>query len=235
VTAFDLAEHFQTPVIMLSDLDIGMNDWVVPRLQWDDTYRPDRGHVLTAEELETLPAFYRYLADGEEQVAPRTLPGVHSKGAFFTRGSGHNKYGAYTETPDEYQEVIDRLALKHAAASSRVPAPVIEEDSRARVGIITVGSCDLAVREAQDILRERGVPTSYVRIRGFPFDDRVVQFVEEHEVTFVVEQNRDGQLRSLLLLETPLPKSKLRSVRVYGGFPLSARPVVDEILEQLEV
>jgi 2-oxoglutarate ferredoxin oxidoreductase subunit alpha len=235
VRAFDLAEHFQTPVIMLSDLDIGMNDWVVPRLEWDDSYRPDRGRVLTAEELEDLPHFYRYLADNDEHVAPRTLPGIHSKGAFFIRGSGHNKYGAYTETPDEYQEVIDRLLLKHAAAARHVPEPVIERDPEARVGIITVGSCDLAVREARELLRERGVRTGYMRIRGFPFDDPVVQFVDRHEVTFVVEQNRDAQLRSLLLLETPIPKEKLRSVRVYGGFPLSARPVVEEILEQLEV
>ncbi len=233
--AFDLAEHFQTPVIMLSDLDIGMNDWVVPRLEWDDAYRPDRGRVLTAEELEELPRFYRYLSDDDEYVAPRTLPGVHSRGAFFIRGSGHNKYGAYTETPDEYQEVLDRLLLKHAAAARYVPEPIIEQDPDATVGILTVGSCDLAVREARDILRERGVPTGYMRIRGFPFDDPVVQFVEDHGVTFVVEQNRDGQLRSLLLLETSLPREKLRSVRVYGGFPLSARPVVEEILEQLEV
>jgi 2-oxoglutarate ferredoxin oxidoreductase subunit alpha len=191
--------------------------------------------VLTAEELEELPHFYRYLADNDEHVAARTLPGVSSRGAFFTRGSGHNKYGAYTEIPDEYQEVLDRLALKHAASARHIPEPIIERDADARVGIITVGSCDIAVREARDILRARGVATSFMRIRGFPFDDPVVQFVEEHEVTFVVEQNRDGQLRSLLLLETPLPKEKLRSVRVYGGFPLSARPVVEEILEQLEV
>jgi 2-oxoglutarate ferredoxin oxidoreductase subunit alpha len=235
VKAFDLAEHFQTPVIVLSDLDIGMNDWVVPRLQWDDSYRPDRGKVLTAEQLDELPQFYRYLTDDDDHVPPRTLPGVNSKGAFFTRGSGHNKFGAYTEIPDEYQEVLDRLALKHAAAARHVPEPVVERVPDARVGIITVGSCDLAVREARVELRERGVATGYMRIRGFPFDDPVIRFVEEHEVTFVVEQNRDGQLRSLLLLETPLPKEKLRSVRVYGGFPLSARPVVQEILEQLEV
>jgi 2-oxoglutarate ferredoxin oxidoreductase subunit alpha len=235
VRAFDLAEHFQTPVIMLSDLDIGMNDWVVPRLEWDDSYRPDRGRVLSAEELEELPRFYRYLTDDPEHVAARTLPGVSSRGAFFTRGSGHNKLGVYTETPDEYQEVLDRLSLKHAAAARHVPEPVIERDPEATVGVITVGSCDLAVREARDLLRERGVRTSYMRVRGFPFDEPVVRFAEEHEVCFVVEQNRDGQLRSLLLLETRIPKNKLRSVRVYGGFPLSAWPVVREILEQLEV
>src|SRR5947209_6518986 len=124
--AFDLAERFQTPVIMLTDLDIGMNDWVVLRLQWDDEFRPDRGRVLTLEEIEALPRFYRYDDEDERFVTPRTLPGVHPKGAYFTRGSGHNRLGAYTETPDEYQEVVDRLAKKHAAAAQFVPPAAIE-------------------------------------------------------------------------------------------------------------
>ena len=123
VKSFDLAERFQTPVIMLSDLDIGMNDWVVPRLAWDDSYRPDRGRVLTDEELANLPKYYRYSPGDENFVAARTLPGVNAKGAYVTRGSGHNKLGGYTETPSEYQEVMDRLAQKHTAAAGFVPAP----------------------------------------------------------------------------------------------------------------
>src|SRR5690242_15246239 len=146
--AFDLAERFQTPVFILTDLDIGMNDWVVPRLTWDDSYTPDRGRVLGAEEVNQMAKFQRYYPEDENFVAARTLPGVHSKGAFFTRGSGHNKFGGYTETPAEYQEVVDRLLKKHKAAAKFVPAPVIERRPNARIGIITIGGCDPAVREA---------------------------------------------------------------------------------------
>jgi len=141
--AFDLAEQFQTPVIMLSDLDIGMNDWVVPRVQWDDSYRPDRGRVLSVAELENISSFQRYMPENGTSVAPRTLPGVHPKGAYFTRGSGHNKFGTYTEIPDEYQEVVDRLLLKHRAAARHVPPPVIERRPGARFGVITTGGCIL--------------------------------------------------------------------------------------------
>jgi 2-oxoglutarate ferredoxin oxidoreductase subunit alpha len=233
VKAFDLAERFQTPVLMLSDLDIGMNDWVVPRLEWDDNYRPDRGRILTAEELDNIAQFYRYTDEDENHVAPRTLPGVHPKGAYVTRGSGHNKFGGYTETPEEYQEVLDRLARKHKAAAKLVPQPEIQRRQDARVGVVTLGSCDPAVREALDIMGERGLSCNYLRIRAFPFDDSVQSFLDEHEVCFVVEQNRDAQLRSLLTLETGVAKERMQSVLVYGGFPLSAQHVVDEITRQL--
>lgn len=231
---FDLAERFQTPVLMLSDLDIGMNDWVVPRLTWSDSYRPDRGRVLTEEELEKLPKFERYSDEDEVGVTSRTLPGIHPTGAFLTRGSGHNKFGGYTEIPDEYQEVVERLARKHKAAASFVPAPEIRKQAGARFGVVTLGSCDPAVREALDLLAAQGVPADYMRVRGFPFNETVEAFLAEHEFCFVIEQNRDAQLRSLFTLETPVPKEKLRSLLVYGGFPLSAKHVVDGILGQLE-
>lgn len=231
--AFDLAERFQTPVLMLTDLDIGMNDWVVPRFKWDQSYKPDRGRVLTAAEIEKLPKFFRYHHEDENHVAARTLPGVHSKGAFFTRGSGHNKFGGYTEIPDEYQEVMDRLLRKHKAAAKLVPAPVIKKRKGAKVGLITVGGCDAAVREAADHLAERDYPMDFMRIRGFPFDESVDKFIHEHDSCFVIEQNRDAQMRSLLLLETSAQKDELRSILVYGGFPLSARHVVDEVMRQL--
>jgi 2-oxoglutarate ferredoxin oxidoreductase subunit alpha len=267
VQSFDLAERFQTPVIMLSDLDIGMNDWVVPRLTWDDSYRPDRGRVLGAADLEQMTAFYRYADEDDKGVTPRTLPGVHPRGAFMTRGSGHDKFGGYTETPEDYQEVVDRLARKHRAAAPFVPAPVIQAVGGRRaapcppgtraadaarsgaigdrlpptasrlspsIGVVTLGSCDPAVREALDLLAQCGVDASYMRVRGFPFDDSVEAFLDAHDVCFVVEQNRDAQLRSLLILETHVPQEKLRSVLVYGGFPLSARHVVDGIMSQLE-
>src|SRR5580658_2250291 len=232
VKSFDLAERFQTPVFMLSDLDIGMNDWVVPRLTWDDSYRPDRGRVLDAEQLAQVSKFLRYTNEDENFIASRTLPGVSSKGAFFTRGSGHNKFGGYTETPDEYQEVLDRLLKKHKAAAKFVPDPVITRRPNAQFGIVTLGGCDPAVREALDVLAERGVQGDFMRLRGFPFDDAVEAFLTEHEINFVVEQNRDAQLRSLLTLETNVAKDKLRSVLVYGGFPLSARHVVDGVMQE---
>jgi 2-oxoglutarate ferredoxin oxidoreductase subunit alpha len=234
VKSFDLAEKFQTPVMMLSDLDIGMNDWVTPKLVWDDSYRPDRGRVLTAEQLESIEKFYRYSPADENNVAARSLPGVHSKGAFFTRGSGHNKLGGYTEIPDEYQEVVDRLARKHKSAAKFVPAPIIAKREGAKIGLVSLGGCDPAVREAVDLLAAKGIVVDYMRVRGFPFDDVVEDFLNAHEQNFIIEQNRDGQLRTLLLAETAVAKEKLKSLLVYGGFPLSARHVVDVIGDKVE-
>jgi len=235
VQSFDLAERLQTPVFVLTDLDIGMNDWVVPRLKWDEGYRPDRGRVLTKDQIEALPKYYRYSPEDELGVAARTLPGVHEKGAFFTRGSGHNKLGGYTEIPDEYQEVMDRLLRKHSAARNLVPRPVVERRKGATFGVVTVGGCDLAVREALAELEKRGVRGDYLRVCAFPFSDEVEAFLKVHETVFVVEQNRDAQLRSLLVLETSAPKEKLKSVRAYGGFPLQASQVIEGILSKLPV
>jgi 2-oxoglutarate ferredoxin oxidoreductase subunit alpha len=238
VKAFDLAERFQTPVFMLSDLDIGMNDWVVPRIKWDDSYRPDRGRVLDAEELQSMAKYFRYSPPDENFIPARTLPGVHSKGAFFTRGSGHNKLGGYTEIPDEYQDVLDRLLQKHKASAKFVPAPVIQMcphgEKAASIGVVTIGGCEAAVREALDILEERGIPADFMRLRGFPFDEGVEAFLQSHDVNFIVEQNRDAQLKSLLTLETGIAKEKLRSILVYGGFPLSAKHVIESITEQVK-
>jgi 2-oxoglutarate ferredoxin oxidoreductase subunit alpha len=234
VKSFDLAERFQTPVIMLSDLDLGMNDWVVPRLTWDDSYQPDRGRVLTAEDLENTAKFFRYSNEDENFVTPRTLPGVHEKGAYVTRGSGHNKFGGYTETPSEYQQVVDRLAKKHKAAANFVPLPKIQRRAGAQFGVITIGSCDAAVREALETLESREIIADYMRLCGFPFHKSVEEFLYEHEFCFVVEQNRDAQLRSLLILETCVPKDRVRSVLVYGGFPLSSRHVIEALKSQLE-
>ena len=235
VASFDLAERFQTPVFMLSDLDIGMNDWVVPKLTWDDDYVPDRGRVIDDSQLGEMKEFFRYTNEDEEFVAPRTLPGSHERGAYFVRGSGHDKFGRYTEIPDQYQEVIDRLKLKHAAAAPHVPAPITLRRAGATVGVVTVGSCDLAVREALDELSERGLAADFMRVRGFPFVEDVRHFVEAHERCFVVEQNRDAQLRSLISIETGVAIERMDSVLAYGGFPLSAKQVVDSVLTQMEI
>jgi 2-oxoglutarate/2-oxoacid ferredoxin oxidoreductase subunit alpha len=233
VQSFDLAERFQTPVFVLSDLDIGMNDWMVPKLRWNDGYRPDRGKVLTAEQLEKMKVFQRYIDADGDGIAARTLPGVHPRGAYFVRGSGHNKYGGYTEDSDEYIEVVDRIARKIDSASRAVPAPVLHEQPGADVGIIGIGSCDRAILEAVEELADRGVGADYLRIRGFPFDDRIADFIRSHERVFVVEQNRDAQLRSMLQLELGFARDRLGSVRRYGGLPMSAPYVVDGVLEQL--
>ncbi len=227
--AFDLAEHFQTPVMMLSDLDIGMNDWVVDRLEWDDNYVWDRGRVLTSEQLAELPKFLRYSDPDDDYVTSRTLPGKDSKGAYFTRGSGHDRFGGYTESPEAYQDVVDRLTKKLQRAASYVPEPIIKSKPGSNLGVITIGSCEAAVLEALEILEEGGVSLDYMRLRGFPFDQSVRKFIDDHENCIVVEQNRDAQLRSLLILDLGVDPNLLRSVLSYGGFPLSTKTVVEGI------
>ena len=226
VASFDLAERFQTPVFVLSDLDIGMNDWMVPKLSWDDAYRPDRGKVLSAKELDEVKTFHRYLDVDGDGIPYRTLPGVHPKGSYFTRGSGHNRFGIYTEDADEYVEVLDRIDRKIQQAARAVPAPIVRTTAGAKLGLVTVGACHSACVEALDLLTAEGFAIDYMRVRGFPFGDDVRSFLESHEVNFIVEQNRDAQLRSLLTLETGVALEKLESVRYYGGFPMSAHHVI---------
>ncbi len=231
VAAFDLAEKLQTPVFVLSDLDIGMNDWVCPKLRWDDAYRPDRGKVLGAAELDKITKYYRYSPEDENGVAARTLPGVSEKGSYFARGSGHTKLGHYTETPSEYQEVVDRLARKHRAAARSVPPAVLDGDG-ATIGIISLGGCDGAVREALASLRAGGTHVDYLRVRAYPFGDEVVSFLHTHDRVYVVEQNRDAQLRTLLHTDIDVPPEKLVPILHYGGYPLSAYQVLEGIQGQ---
>ena len=232
--AFDYAERFQTPVFVLSDLDIGMNDWMVPKLTWDDSYKPDRGKVLSAEQLEQVKSFHRYLDVDGDGIPYRTLPGTHPKGAFFTRGSGHNKFGGYTEDAEEYLEVVDRIDRKIQRATKSLPAPIVRRTAGAQLGILTVGGCHAACNEALDLLAREGIALDYMRVRSFPFGDDVAKFIESHELVFVVEQNRDAQLRSLLQLETGLSIEKMESVRYYGGFPMSAHHVISGIKARLD-
>ena len=234
VNSFDLAERFQTPVFMLSDLDIGMNDWMIPKLSWNDSYRPDRGKVLTARELDEAKHFFRYLDSDGDGIPYRTLPGTHPKGAYFTRGSGHNRFGGYTEDPDEYVDVMERLSRKIQRAAKFVPAPEVRTTPGNTMGLITIGACRSACMEALDLLKQEGIGVDYMRVRGFPFGDEVVKFLESHDVNFVVEMNRDAQLRSLLMLETGVHIEKLESVRYYGGFPLSAHHVISGIKARIE-
>src|SRR5258708_3191168 len=206
VTAFDLADRFQTPVFVASDLDIGMNDWMCKRLKWDDDFKPERGKCLTAGELEEVKKFSRYLDAEGDGIAARSLPGVHGNGAYFVRGSGHDKHGAYTEDSDSYQEVVDRLSRKFKLAATKVPAPEFHGPGYAKIGIVSLGGCHAAVMEALDQLHSAGIKADYMRIRAFPFDAPVRAFLDAHSVNFVVEQNRDAQLRSLLAIETGMPR-----------------------------
>ena len=229
--AFDLAERFQTPVFVASDLDIGMNDWMCKRLVWDDAFTPDRGKVLTAAEIEKLPKFNRYVDADGDGIAARTLPGVHPKGAFFTRGSGHDRYGAYTEDSAEYQDVLDRIAKKFRTAAEALPGPELRlAPGGAAVGIVSIGSCHAAVLEALDVLRLRGITADYMRIRSFPFGKAVTAFLKSHARIFVVEQNRDAQLRALLTIETGVPRDDMTPVLDYGGLPLTADVVVNAVV-----
>jgi 2-oxoglutarate ferredoxin oxidoreductase subunit alpha len=231
--AFDLTERLQTPVLVLSDIDIGMNDWMCRDLKWDDSYRPDRGKMLSKEEVLKLEKFYRYLDKDGDGIGYRTLPGVHPKAAYFTRGSGHSQYGAYTEDSAEYQLVLDRLLKKWETARKLVPRAVIDATAGSDIGIVSIGSCDGAVREAMDVLKAQGVAVDYMRVRAFPFSEDVERFLSAHKLLFVVEQNRDAQFKSLLTLETSVEKSKLRSLLYYNGLPISSTFIVDGVLAEV--
>ena len=211
-----------------------MNDWMIPKLTWDDSYRPDRGKVLSAGELEKIKTFYRYLDSDGDGIPYRTYPGTHPKGAYFTRGSGHNRFGGYTEDDQEYSDVLDRVGRKIQGAARAVPAPVIQTKPGVKMGVVTVGGCHAACMEALDLLAREAVALDFMRVRGFPFGDEVRKFLDAHDVNFVVEQNRDGQLRSLLMLETGVAVEKLESVRYYGGFPMSAHHVISGVKAKLE-
>ncbi len=231
--AFDLAERLQTPVIVLSDLDIGMNDWMCKTLEWDDSYQPDRGKVLRAEDLEKMESFHRYLDVDGDGIAARTLPGEHPKGAYFTRGSGHNMYGAYTEDAGEYKQVVDRLRHKWETAKSYVPVPVVEYAEKNKIGIISIGSCDEAVRESIYDLDKEGLGVNYLRVKAFPFNGDVQKFIDNHDKIYVVEQNRDAQLKSLLILELDVNDDQLTEILHYNGLPMYAAFVTDAINQDL--
>ncbi|HEY4368502.1 MAG TPA: 2-oxoacid:acceptor oxidoreductase subunit alpha [Steroidobacteraceae bacterium] len=238
LAAFDLAERLQTPVFVMSDLDIGMNDWMCPVLKWDESYQPDRGKVLTKEQIAALEKFQRFVDKDGDGITARTLPGVHPKGAFFTRGSGHNQYGGYTEDAAEYQLVVDRLKRKFDTAKTLVPKALITARSGPRdggheIGVISIGSCDGAINEALDILKRRGVHVDYMRVRGFPFGAEVEEFLATHSLLFVVEQNRDAQFKSLLTLETAVSKEKLRSILHYSGLPMSSACIVEGVVAEM--
>jgi len=232
VDAFDVAERFQTPVFVLTDLDLGMNNWMAEPFSYPD--RPiDRGKVLDEEALEKLGGFARYKDVDGDGVGWRTLPGTpHPKAAYFTRGTGHDENAAYSENSEVFTRNMDRLSSKFARAREALPQPELHGTGRARVGVIAYGSSDPAIRESQDQLRsEAGLETDYLRVRAWPFSRAVLDFVAGHERVYVVEQNRDAQLAALLKLDLPPEQvTRLREVAHVTGLPLDARSVTDEIL-----
>ncbi|HXA50814.1 MAG TPA: 2-oxoacid:acceptor oxidoreductase subunit alpha [Candidatus Acidoferrum sp.] len=232
--AFDFAEQFQTPVFVMSDLDLGMNNWMADAFPYPE--KPiARGKVLSAEDLERLGGFGRYQDVDGDGVGYRTLPGTnHPSAAYFTRGSGHNEKAQYTEREDDYVNNVDRLARKFANMKQFVPQPVVRLTEGAKIGFIATGTSDYAVNESCDQLqREHGVLASYLRVRGYPFSLHLEDFIRRHDRVYVVDQNRDGQLLCLMKLDLGVDLvAKLRSVRYYGGLPLDARTVTDDIIQQ---
>ncbi len=235
-TSFDLAERFQTPVFVMSDLDLGMNIWMSDAFPYPD--KPtDRGKVLTAEELDKVESFGRYRDVDGDGIPYRTLPGTpHARAAYFNRGSGHDENAEYSERPDKYEDTMKRLLRKFETARAQVPGPVAEIEEGAEIGLIAFGTTHWAVVESRDQLRqESDQKTSYLRIRALPLDKKLEDFVESHERVYVVEQNRDAQMRELLrseLADRPELIAKLRSVLHFNGHPIDARSVTDGILEQ---
>jgi 2-oxoglutarate ferredoxin oxidoreductase subunit alpha len=229
--AFDLAERLQTPVFLLSDLDLGMNNWISE--PFDYPSKPlDRGKVLTAADLERLGGeFARYRDVDGDAIGWRTLPGtLHPKAAYFTRGSGHNDKAEYTEKPEEYQAVMDRLARKFETARQLLPAPVAVRNNGSKIGFLAFGSTDCALCESLDQIRQRyGQDVDYLRVRAWPFSEVIHDFVASHERIYVVEQNRDAQLASLLKLDLPASQvTKLRSILYYNGLPIDAESITEE-------
>src|SRR5437763_11011512 len=232
--AFDIAERFQTPVFVMSDLDLGMNNWMSQPFTYPE--KPlDRGKVLNAEELKKLGEFARYKDVDGDGIGYRTLPGTdHPKAAYFTRGSGHNEKAQYTDRPHDYQNNMERLAKKFESARSAVPKPELVVNGSSKIGIIAYGSTDFAIRESQDQMqREYKLPTDYLRLRAYPFSRELHDFVKSHERVYVVEQNRDAQMLQLIKLDVDSSQvAKLRSVLHFNGLPIDARSVTDEIISQ---
>jgi 2-oxoglutarate ferredoxin oxidoreductase subunit alpha len=236
--SFDLAEQLQTPVIMLTDLDLGMNDHMCAHLEWDDTVIYKRGKVYTAEQLESMTdKFGRYLDKDGDGIPWRTIPGTHpTKGAYFTRGSSKDEYAVYTEESAAYVRNMDRLQKKWETAKTLVPKPVVNLKShKPDTGILFFGTSSHSAEEAVDLLMEKGMHFDTLRLRSFPFTSEVENFIESHERIFVIEQNRDAQLKSLLMIELQADPSKLISVLNYDGMPITADAIVNQILSKLHL
>ncbi len=234
IQAFDFAEQLQTPVFVMLDLDLGMNYWMSEPFEYPQTSLK-RGKVLTSEDLDRLRAFHRYQDIDGDGICYRTLPGTeHRLAAYFTRGTGHNENAQYSERPADWVRNIDRLVRKFETARGMMPRPVVDVNEKAAVGLIGCGTSDYAIPESrQQLLDEHKLDTSYARVRAYPFNKELADFIDRHDRVYVVDQNRDGQLRELIRREIPAKlASKVLSVRYYGGLPIDARTVTDDVVHQ---
>ena len=233
--AFDLADRIQTPVIVLSDLDLGMNDWTCPEFKWDDTKLFDKGKVLHGKDLEEIENFGRYLDVDGDGIPYRTYPGAHpEKGAYFTRGTSHDEYAKYTEDGVVNARNLSRLLKKYQTASELVPNPIFKQETNtSSIGVIYYGSTEASMQEALDLLHEEGVILDAMRLRAFPFNLEVWEFIEDHDLLFIVEQNRDGQMRTLIMAEGGIIPDKLVSVLCFDGQPITADFISNKISSHL--
>jgi 2-oxoglutarate ferredoxin oxidoreductase subunit alpha len=233
--AFELAEYLQTPIMIMSDLDLGMNDHISPPLKWDNTKKYNRGKVLNAEQLEKLQRFGRYLDVDNDGIPFRTLPGTHpTKGAYFTRGSSHDEYAIYSEDSPTYIRVVDRLLKKFETAKEAIPTPYFYPSKvKSNIGLIFFGTTTPSAEEAMDTLTEHSINVDAMRLKAFPFNKAVEQFIETHDIVFVIEQNRDAQMRTLLINELEINPKKLKKILNYDGKPITADFIVNNILQQL--
>jgi 2-oxoglutarate ferredoxin oxidoreductase subunit alpha len=229
--AFDLADRIQTPVIVLSDLDLGMNDWSCPEFEWDDSKTYDKGKVLYAKDLEEIEKFGRYLDVDGDGIPYRTYPGAHSeKGAYFNRGTSHDEYARYTEDGVVNARNLSRLLKKYQTASDMVPSPIFNQETNSSpTGVIYFGSTEASMQEALDKLHEEGIVLDAMRIRAFPFNLEVWEFIEDHDLLFIVEQNRDGQMRTLFMAEGGIIPDKLVSILCFDGQPITADFISNKI------
>jgi 2-oxoglutarate ferredoxin oxidoreductase subunit alpha len=232
--AFDLAERFQTPVFVNTDLDLGMNNWMSEPFEYPD--QPiSRGKVLSRDDLERLGGFARYKDVDGDAVPYRTLPGTdHPAAGYFTRGTGHTDNATYSEREDDWIHLMERLQRKFETLRRHVPKPAVQNAPGAQIGIVCAGTSRYAVEESCDQLsREYGIQASRLRLRAYPFTDELNDFIERHDRVYVVDQNRDAQLLLLMRMDLePSEISRLRSVRYFGGMPIDARTVTDDIIRQ---
>jgi len=236
--AFDLAERLQTPIIVMLDLDLGMNDHISAPLHWDDNRRYDRGKVLSAKDLDNLKEKWgRYLDVDGDGICYRTYPGTHpTKGAYFTRGTSHNEYSAYTEESPVYKAGMERLLLKWETARNLVPGPRTKiRDPKLDIGVIFFGTTTHAAYEAISRFAKRGLKMNSMRVRAFPFQDEVISFINDHEIIFVIEQNRDAQLRTMLMTENAISPRKLQSILNFDGLPITADFITEKIQSLLDI
>ena len=232
VTAFDLADRLQTPVIVMSDLDLGMNKHMSQPLAWDDAKNYDLGKVLSAEDLEKIERYGRYLDVDGDGICYRTIPGTHpTKGSFFTRGTSRDEYAKYTEDGEVYVRIVDRLRKKWETAKQYAPSPKLYQKKSSHTrGVIFFGTSTYAALEAMELLEQQGIVLDAMRIKAFPFNKTVDNFIEEHEQVFVIEQNRDAQFRSLLVNELEVYPKKLISILNYDGMPITADTIMQQIM-----